>query len=335
MDLYDVNYANPQNPQITGFSVEKRVTGALLYVSSGVTPVVYEITGHKGKPLFELAMKPVIERENIEMRQLNLLQSDIPEDASCLVLSGPKEDLSTGETEKILSYLEKGGRLLLLADFQTGPAPNMNTMLGSYGVQFDFGVVVEMNKNYNTGNPFHAAPDIGDHEIVRPMRDQNTPVILQFAEGLRVLDVKRRSVEIAPLLSTSPSSFLRVDLANNSPELSGTDKPGPILVAAAVKETLDYEKKTETRIVVIGAGTLLEPLSLFGQVPGNTDLFMNSLTWLQDRPEAIAVRSKSLITFPMNVSGLEMGLFGLLFVAIIPLALFAAGLFVWLKRRHL
>lgn len=335
MDLYDVNYANPQNPQITGFSVERRVTGALLYVSSGVTPVIYEITGHKGKALFDLAMKPVIERENLDIQQINLLQTEIPEDASCLIINGPKEDLSKGETEKILSYLEKGGRLLLLADFQAGPAPNLNSMLGSYGIQFDYGVVVEMNKNYNTGNPFHAAPDMGDHEIVRPMREQNTPVILQFAEGLRILDVKRRTVEIEPLLSTSNSSFLRVDLSNNSPSLAGTDKPGPVLVAAAVKETLDYEKKTETRIVVVGSGTLLEPLSLFGQVPGNTDLFMNGVTWLQDRPETIAVRSKSLITMPMNVSGLEMALFGLLFVMIIPLALFGAGLFVWLKRRHL
>jgi hypothetical protein len=37
----------------------------------------------------------------------------------------------------------------------------------------------------------------------------------------------------------------------------------------------------------------------------------------------------------MRLSGLQVIIFGLLFTAIIPLGLFAAGLVVWLKRRHL
>jgi len=335
MDMYDVNYANPQNPQITGFSVEKRITNALLFVSAGTTPVVYEILGHKEKQLFDLSMKETIERENYSLRPLNLIQTEIPDDASCLILNGPKTDISQGEAEKLIRYLDKGGRLLLFADFQAGPAPVLNQVLGNYGVQTDFGVVVELNKNYNTGNPFHAAPDFSDHEIVRPLRDQNTPVILQFVQGLRVLDVKRRSVEVSPLLSTSKQSFLRIDLTNNSGAMSGTDKPGPVLVAAAIRETKDSQSGKEARIVVIGCGVMLEPLSLFGQVPGNIDLFMNGITWLQDRPETLSVRTKSLITFPMNVDGLQIVIFGLLFVAVIPLALFGAGLVTWLKRRHL
>ena len=37
----------------------------------------------------------------------------------------------------------------------------------------------------------------------------------------------------------------------------------------------------------------------------------------------------------MNLDGLQIVIFGILFVAIIPLALFGAGLVTWLKRRHL
>jgi hypothetical protein len=192
-----------------------------------------------------------------------------------------------------------------------------------------------MNKNYNTGNPFHAAPAFGSHEIVAPLQQHSTPVILQFAQGLRVLDVKRRTIEIEPLLQTSPNSFLRSDLSNNSPNISGTDKEGPVLVAAAVKEVLDYQTNKETRLVAVGSGTVLEPLNPFGQIPGNIDLFMNGIAWLQDRPESTSVRSKSLITFPMNVTGLHIIIFGLLFVVLIPLAFFGAGLITWLKRRQL
>ena len=335
MDMYDVNYADPQNPQITGFSVEKRITNALLYVSSGETPVIYEITGHRQKALAELMLKETIERENYTLLQLNLVQSDIPEDASALILYGPRADFSKGEAEKVLEYLEKGGRLIVMTDFQSGPTPNLDEVFASYGIRFDYGVVVEMNKNNNTGNPFHAAPNMSNHEITLPLRQQNTPVILQFAEGIETLDVKRRTIEVTPLMSTSRESFLRTDLANNSPDLSDSDKPGPVVLAVAVREPVEGAADRETRIVAIGSGTMLEPMNLFGQIPGNIDIFMNGITWIQDRPETLAVRSKSLVTFPMNVSGMHIIIFGLLFVLVIPLALFGAGLFTWLKRRHL
>ncbi|MFQ3619815.1 MAG: Gldg family protein, partial [Spirochaetales bacterium] len=335
VDLYEINWMNFQNPQITGFSVEKRVTGTLLYVTSGETPVIYDIVGHREKPLFDLQMKPVIERENFTYKQLNLLQSDIPEDVGLVVINSPKQDITPAERDRILSYLEKGGRLLLMADFQTGTPQNLKEILASYGVELDFGVVVEMNKNYNTGNPFHVIPEFSLHEIVRPLKENNVPVVLQFAQGIKTLNLKRRTVEIEALFNSSKDSFLRVDLQNNSPNLSPTDKPGPITLGVAIKEPLENKEGKETRIVVFGSGTLLEPLGLFGQIQGNFDLFMNALTWLQDRPESIAVRSKSLITLPMYLSGLQVVIFGLLFTVIIPLGLFAAGLGVWLKRRHL
>jgi ABC-type uncharacterized transport system involved in gliding motility auxiliary subunit len=76
-------------------------------------------------------------------------------------------------------------------------------------------------------------------------------------------------------------------------------------------------------------------LQLAGEIPGNLDLFMNSLSWLEERPENISVRSKSLYVLPMRLNTLQIVIFGLLFVIVIPLALFAGGLVIWLKRRHL
>ncbi len=334
-DMYDINYLNPQNPQITGFSVEKRITDALLYVGSGSTPVIYEITGHKETSLIDLMMKETVERENYELKQLNLMQSDIPGDASALVINSPKSDYDPAETKKILGYLEKGGRLLAAVDFRTGLARNLNDMLSSYGLKFDFGLVVEMNKNFNTGNPFHVIPSFGSHAITAPLQERNTPAILQLAQGISILDMKRRTIETEPLLASSRDSFLRIDLTSNSPSLLETDKPGPIMVGVAVKEQPENAPHLETRIVAFSCGELLAPLSPFGQVPGNIDIFMNSITWLEDRPETLAVRSKNLLTLPMNINGWSIVIYALLFVGVIPLALFGAGLATWLKRRHL
>jgi hypothetical protein len=37
----------------------------------------------------------------------------------------------------------------------------------------------------------------------------------------------------------------------------------------------------------------------------------------------------------MNMTGMQVIILGLIFVVIVPLALFGAGFIIWLKRRHL
>ena len=110
--------------------------------------------------------------------------------------------------------------------------------------------------------------------------------------------------------------------------------PGPLFLGAAVIDPSWVENnEMQTRIVAIGAGTLL-----FLGVQGfdaNLDLFMNSLTWLEDRPETISLRSKSLYLLPLRISLGQLVIFGVLFILIIPMAFFIAGLVIWLKRRHL
>jgi ABC-type uncharacterized transport system involved in gliding motility auxiliary subunit len=332
-DMYDVNYANPQNPQITGFSIEKRITGALLYVSSGETPVVYEITGHQETPLAQLAMQEMIERENYSLLPLNLIQSEVPEDASALILNGPKADFTQIEADRLRAYLEKGGRLLALIDIMTGASPNLDEVFSGYGIRFEFGVTVELNKNYITANnPYYTVPDMANHEITGPLLEKRSPVVLPIARGVSSLEPRRQSIRLTPLLASSQLSFLRTDLSLETPDITDTDIQGPIVLGMAVSED---SEEGETRIAAIGCGTFLEPINMFGQIPGNIDMFMNGLTWLEDKPENLSIRSKSLISVPMNVTELYVIIFGLIFVVFIPLALFAAGLVTWLKRRHL
>jgi ABC-type uncharacterized transport system involved in gliding motility auxiliary subunit len=115
-----------------------------------------------------------------------------------------------------------------------------------------------------------------------------------------------------------------------------SDIRGHITIAMAAMDPQYIQgNEKQARIVVIAAASLLEPISSYQQIPGNLDFFMNSLTWLEDRPEALSVRSKSLFLLPLRLNGLQMVIFSVLFVLIIPLAFFVTGLVTWLKRRHL
>ena len=336
-DMYDINQSQ-SGPSITGVAVERRITGALLFAGSGTTPVVYEVTGHEELPLSALKMQEMIERENYTLKSLNLLLSDIPPDASALILNGPRKDLVPSEAKKLLDYLGKGGRFLVLADYNIGDLTNLNDVLGSYGIVFKYGVVIETDKNYMINLPLTVIPDMVDHDITKPLANKSsTPVLLQGAMAISELDTKRRSLEVTRLMKTSPLAYLRTDLRNTSTFKLPADISGPLILGAAVKDPswIDPNKpQPQARIVAISCSNMLVISAQLG-VDANKDLFMNSLTWLQDKPETISVRSKSTFLLPLRLNLVQIIIFGGLFIFIIPVAFFITGFVTWLKRRHL
>jgi ABC-type uncharacterized transport system involved in gliding motility auxiliary subunit len=334
-DMYDFTQSQSGGSSITAIAVERRITSALLFAGTGFTPVVYEITGHSEIPLSALGLQEAVERENYSVKTLNLLLTAIPHDASALILNSPTKDLTKEEAVKLLDYLEKGGRLLVIADYNIRELSGLNEVLASYGLGFDYGIVHETDPYYVAIDPRSEWPDMADHEITRPLADKSrTPVVLFEAMSLSLLETKRRSVEVTPLMTSSASAFLRTNINDSSPGRLVSDIQGPLILGAAVTDpSWVQNNESQARVIAIGGGTLL-PLAVQG-FDANRDLFMNSLTWLEDRPETISVRSKSLFLLPMRLNLVQIVSFGILFILIIPIGLFVTGFVTWLKRRHL
>jgi hypothetical protein len=334
MDMYDWSYSE-SGRSVTGVAVERRITSALLFAGSGETPVIYELSGHNEVSLADFGLTETVERENYALKQINLVQSDIPSDASAIIINAPQSDLTRQDADKILDYLEKGGRLLLLVDYRVREGALLNEVLASYGLHLDYGRVIEGNLEYIAfGYPNMVVPDPAEHDITSPLMDKATsPLVLPDAMGISELTTKRRTVEIKPILVSSSDSYLRTDLTETSQTRVASDRQGPFtLAASAMDPSWIQGNQSQARIVVIASANML---ALNQQIPWNQDFFMNSLTWLEDRPETLSLRSKSLFVLPMRLNGLQLLIFGALFVIIIPLAFFISGFVTWLKRRHL
>jgi hypothetical protein len=153
---------------------------------------------------------------------------------------------------------------------------------------------------------------------------------------LSLLDTKRRSVEITPLMTSSSGAFLRTNLDEDSTARVASDISGPFVLGAAVTDpSWIQDNEPQARIVAIGnSGYYFFYFAAMG-FEANRDIFMNSITWLENRPETISVRSKSIFILPLRMNLVQIIVFGVLFIFVIPLAFFICGLVVWLKRRHL
>jgi len=334
-DMYEVSQTQSGGSAVTGIAVERRITSALLFAGTGVTPVIYEITGHGEYPLSAYGMQDMVERENFTLKSLNLLVEAIPSNASALILLNPLRDLAASEAEKILDYLGRGGRLLIIANYQIRELACLNEVLASYGLAFTYGIVHETDPYYVAIDSSTEWPDLSDHEITRPLADKSkTPVVLIEAMALSLLETKRRSVEITPLMTSSRAAFLRTNLDDDSAVKVASDISGPFMLGAAVRDpSWLQDDEPQARIVAIGCGYLLYFAAMGFEA--NRDIFMNSLTWLEDRPETISVRSKSVFILPLRMNLVQIIVFGALFILVIPAAFFISGLAVWLKRRHL
>lgn len=78
-------------------------------------PKVYLLEGH-GERELPASFKEQIEKENIQLEQLSLLNVDsIPEDAAGIMIYAPSSDISREEQTMLADYTKKGGKLFAAA----------------------------------------------------------------------------------------------------------------------------------------------------------------------------------------------------------------------------
>src|SRR5690554_560885 len=331
-DLFNYSYENPFQPQVTSLAVEERVTGAVIYVTAEKTPVIYNLTGH-GEESLPREIREKLQRENYDLEDLALVTAgEVPENTGILLVVSPKRDFTADEEEKIREYLAGGGRALFILDLYTAELDNIQSLLRSYGATLQPLVVVEGDGNRHAGNQVWLLPQMENHEILAPLRQDQIPVLIPAAQSLEILDVKRRTLELTPLLLSSERSWGKTDLPARTLEKEAGDVDGPLTIAMTIVDNPGSGEE-ETRIVLVANSDFLSR-QFVNAIPGNTDFLFNSLNWLQDRQEAISIRPKSLLTMRLRMTGFQSLLFSGIAVLLIPLGVLGTGLFVWLRRRH-
>jgi ABC-type uncharacterized transport system involved in gliding motility auxiliary subunit len=340
---YDTSNYDPANPnsqpQLTSLSVEQRVTSAVQYVTADRNVTAYVLNGHGELTLASLGMNNAVSNENYEVKELNLLTAaSVPADANIVLVLAPKKDLAPEDADKLRTWLAGGGRMVVLVDVITAGSqlPNLAGLLKTYGVEVQSLVVIEGDKNKVAAqNPLFVIPSLEYHDIVSPLRTNNYDVVLIGAQAVQTLELKKRTLKIEPLLTSSAQSFGKHDIANaKSVQKEAGDVPGPFTLAVAITDPAPTPGGTDTKLVVVGDVKFLQQ-GLPSQVPGNGDFFMNSLGWLKGQKESLTIRPKNVQQMRLSISNLWALLFSGIVVIILPLLILGSGFIVWMRRRHL
>src|SRR5690349_1791755 len=124
---------------------EQELTNGLIKVIQGKTHKVYFVGGH-GEHAPETSdrngystIASSLKNDNFETETIVLAQQKaVPDDASVLVVAGPKTDFFPAEIEMLKKYLAKGGKLMLLLDppdrADSPPLTNLIALAKDWGI---------------------------------------------------------------------------------------------------------------------------------------------------------------------------------------------------------
>lgn len=335
-DMYEttVNYQT-YSQEVTGFDGEGQLTSAIDYVVSDDMPVLYTLEGHDEISMSD-TMKDTIQKSNIETRSLNLLTEEaVPEDTACLLIFSPKTDISADEADKIIKYLENGGKAIILSDYTDTEMPNFNSVLENYGVQPQNGIVLEGDQDhYISQNQYYLLPNIESNEITSNLSSKSKYVLTALSQSIKSLENVRDTIKIDSILTTSDSAYEKTDLeAMETTEKEEGDLDGPFSLAVSITEELEENK--ETQIVYFASSAIFND-QMNAMVSGaNYELLSASLSWLCGTEEgsSLSIPSKSLDMTTLMVPASDVSFWSIFVTAILPVSMLLVGFAIWLKRR--
>jgi ABC-type uncharacterized transport system involved in gliding motility auxiliary subunit len=309
-----------------------------------------------------------IGRENFGIEKLVLAQSPtVPADASVIVVAGPKKDFLQPEIDALKGYLNHGGKVLFMIDPPDGaeaaPLTNLIALVKEWGFDIGDNIVIDtsgIGQLVGRGPGMPVAVSYPQHAITERFGNVMTGFPLARSVTPAANPPSGRSPQT--IVETSPQSWAETDIKaifERRPvkfdEGSG-DKKGPISLAAAVSAPAPEQPaapptppagtngntppapaptpeapKRDTRVVVFGDSDFVSNSGL--GVPGNGDLFLNSVNWLAQQENLISIRPKTTEDRRVTLTQEQQFMVFLFSVAFLPGMIVIAGIVNWWRRR--
>jgi len=347
-------------------SDEQAIANALIKAVTGETRKVYFTQGHGEKDTANSDRRSgysdlaqALSADNYGVAPLVLAQArEVPADATVLVIAGPQTDFLQPEIDALNKYVARGGKVLTLLDPPEDPTrpgtPLLHAFLREWGFDIGSNIVVDasgIGQLLGTDASVPVAANYPPHPITTNFQLM-TAYPLARSVGAVEGGVNGRTPQ--SLVQTSAQSWAEADIAALAKgdgrvalEPENGDKPGPISLGAAVSapatdapppaelkpETPAGQEppKPESRLVTIGDSDFASN-GVLG-VQGNRDFFMNTVNWLAQQENLIAIRPREPEDRRLTLTADQQSRIFMLSVLLIPGLVFAAGIYSWYGRR--
>lgn len=327
---------------------ENDFTNAILKVSQAQQPAIYFTTGHgeivptDSEVSGLSSVTTYLQQTNYKVETLNLatitatqtISGGLPADTSAVVIASPTKSFPAGDEQRLKTYLQNGGRILLMLDPQEDPG--LEDLLQAWGIALNKDLILDPALNYRGVNTIPVITQFPSHDVTKNLQSLGV-----FFPGVRSMhEISGTDKSLVTLFTTTDQACGKTDFEaiKNQQQVQcdpAKDEKGPFILGYAVETPAASPTAKSSRLIVIGNSSFASNQVVQNQdSAGNVQLIENVINWLAGQEQLIAIPSKSPGSYPLNAnSNLDVQFILFSNVALIPAAILLIGALIWWRRR--
>ena len=328
-ELFYQDY-NSQQPY---FNAEQSITGAIKYVTSEKTPVIYFSEGHNERGLDSeyAGLKQILENGNYIVKNINLaVESEVPSDAEMLIFAAPRMDLSKAEADRLMEYLKSDENAIFLFEPVNSDKKfdNFENVLNEFNISLNYDRIQEKDPTRSFPNaPYTFFPSVQNSQITAGEDVSDFPVLVDEARSFSILNNYKEPLNVFPLWTSSNQAI------GESYGVDDDDTMGPHFVSIAA----EYNSAYKAKVLVYGNAYVFTDEGFNNLYPYSQNTmryFLASLAWMRDTTNDLNIPPKTIVSDIINITSKNTKPVILVTVFGVPLLITAAGIFVWVWRKN-
>ena len=329
---------------ITSSKAEQVLTSAVMYVTDPdpKTAVYLDVitNSSNGSNITSLLADNGFDITNIDPNT-----EELPMDADLIVINAPLNDFPESLVNKLYEFMENGGSygkyMIYLASNSQHETPNLDAFISEWGISIGNGYVCENNMQY-LFEPYPYAvvafPESNDFTKGIPEETFSNPVAVYAARPLELLFDSRGNVLTNDLLDTSETGFVltseMTEELQTTGDVANLNEGRVTVMALGNKYTFIDNERHDSYMLVFGSDDILNQSLTSQTYYNNGDYFVSILNTILGKESGIYIVAKDLSSTTYESNEATASALRIVFMFVIPALVAAAGIIVWLRRRH-
>lgn len=339
---FDYNY---YTTTIVSSKAEQVLTSALMYVTDPdpKKAVYLNVTSQSASGDNVIDM---LETNGFDVETVDPLTEEFPMDADLIVINSPLNDFSEELIQNLYDFMENGGNygknMIYLASVSQNETPNLNAFIEEWGIKVGDGLIAENNaqNRVSASSPYNIRTYIesNDYSGGIPEETITNPVAVPNARPLEVLFDHFGNIDAMSLLNTSETAFVmtnemmqHIAETNEMPDI--TEQSASVMALARKYAFVD-NVQTYSNLVVFGSDYILDGSLTSMTYYNNGDYFISIINKISGKENGINIVAKDLSSPTYETNAAQANVLRIVFMFVLPALVAAAGIIVWLKRRH-
>lgn len=334
-DPYDYIYSN----------IEQEVVSALMFITNDDPVRVAFTQGYEEGD--SSALKELLEKNGYSIENINLMQTEtIDPEIDFVVIYAPMMDIDNDNLTKLDKFLDNNGafgkNILYFASAYQPETPNIDAFLADWGLAVERSLVGQSDGNYafpyfdqqSYAYMYGYLQNVLETDYAGSAYNNglytygsNMRPVVQLWEG-----GARGNIEQQIIMQSYDGAFSVPIGADEDYEIDVADMG--IFNDAVVAYRVHSNTREISRLAVFGSEKLADSMFMSYSNANNSKFFINMFNNICGKDEGVTITSKSFATTGFDMTVQQADTLAVFLCIVIPVAVIALGIIIWVRRRH-